>query len=268
MKPRALLVAVVAVVWAAALPRVAAAEPPPSPRFARLWVGISGALDVVYMPAATDVCALSPATAAPLNAAAYYCTTADGADFPTRASPEQDSHIADGGHVNGGLQQSNERVLLAADYALTQNLLAGLRLGVAFDGYPGSAAVRAGRSLGSILSTPSTPLVLHLEARATYLFGQRPLLEEAFSPEVFAGAGISEFDAHVTTWVGFTGQVGHQPADVWLIDAPFFLTLGAGGRYQFSRRVAFAAAVRTEIVFGTSGVLPTCGPELTLQYGF
>jgi hypothetical protein len=112
------------------------------------------------------------------------------------------------------------------------------------------------------------PWALHVEARATYLFGQRPLLEETFSPEVFAGAGISEFDAHVTTWVGFTNQYGHQPADAWLIDSPFFLALGAGGRYQFSRRVAFAAALRADIVFGAGGILPTFGPELTLQYGF
>jgi hypothetical protein len=232
----------------------------PTPRFARIWVGVSGAIDVVLLPSATDVCKLS-AKAGPINSPGYYCTNpTDGSDFPSRATPDQNNQLrGDAGHVDGGFHIGNVRVMLAADYAVTANILAGARLGYVLDAYPGTAAVQAGRAL-----RPK----IHVEVRGTYVFGNHPLSQEGFAPMAFAGAGVSQFDAHITSAVTLDNVVGQQPVDVWLTNAPVFVVLGGGVRYQFSPRVAFTAAARWNLVFGGNGVLLTYGPELGVAYGF
>jgi hypothetical protein len=52
----------------------------------RFWIGVTGAIDFVSMPEAIDACKLTGA-GIPANAAGLYCTTPDGADFPTRSLP-------------------------------------------------------------------------------------------------------------------------------------------------------------------------------------
>lgn len=84
----------------------------------------------------------------------------------------------------------------------------------------------------------------------------------------FAAAGMSEFDASSPSAVTLSGVAGQHPVSVWLTDAPFFVALGAGMRYQFSPRVALTAAVRLDGAFGGNGFLPTVGPEIAAQYGF
>jgi hypothetical protein len=85
---------------------------------------------------------------------------------------------------------------------------------------------------------------------------------------VFAGTGISEFDTHVTSVVSLDNVAGQQPVNIWMTDAPFFIALGGGMRYQFSLRAAFTAAVRLNAVIGGNGFLMTYGPELGVVYGF
>ncbi len=229
--------------------------------FARLWIGLAGALDFLEVPTGDDVCKLS-ASQQPANTAGFYCTNPDGSDFPSRASPAQNAQVAtrgQAGHVDGGLKVGNQRVLLAIDYALTRNLLAGGRFGYVLGSYTGDAAVKDGRALGSRF---------HLELRATYVFGHAPLSVEGFAPLAFAAAGVSEFDGSSTSAVTLSGVAGQQPVTVWLTHAPFFVAIGGGVRYQFSPRVAFTSAVRVNGVFGGNGFWPTYGPEITAQYGF
>jgi hypothetical protein len=149
--------------------------------------------------------------------------------------------------------------MASLDYALSASFLLGARLGYVFNAYPGEAAVSTGHALG--------PKV-HAEARATYLFGQEPLAHTGFAPMVFVGTGISEFDTHVSSTVTLDNVAGQQPVNIWVTDAPFFVALGGGVRYQFSLRAAFTAAARLNAVIGGNGFTTTYGPEVGVLYGF
>lgn len=233
-------------------------EKAPPGAYARLWFGLTGTFDVISLPAANDVCRLNPGNAQPINAASYYCTNPDGSDFPFRNDRgKQNSQLQAGqsGNVAGGLKLGDVRVLFAFDYALSPSFLVGARGGYVANAYPGSAASKDGRALGTDID---------IEARATYLFGDRPLANVGFAPMVFAGLGISEFDGHETTTVTLTTQ---QPVDAWITGGPFFIDVGAGARYAFSLRAALTLALRINGAFG-NGLLPTYGPEVGIQYGF
>ncbi len=228
-----------------------------SEEYARFWVGVSGAVDFVHLPAASDVCK-DAATGRPANGSGYYCTSGDS-DFP---SSSQNMHLTvpgEAGRVGAGFGPGDVRLMLAADYAFTPNVLAGARLGYVFNAYPGSSAVSDGRALG---------FKVHAELRASYLFGHNPLGHEGFAPMVFAGGGVSQFDGHTTTSVMLDNATGQVPVTAWITNAPFFFVIGGGVRYQFSSRVAFTAAVRFNGAIGGGGFLPTFGPEIALQYGF
>ena len=240
----------------------------------RLWIGASFTVDFLSMPQASNVCARNPSTGTPNNSQGYYCyDPVKGADFPSQA---QNGSLSPNGSgtASGTLQAGNIRALLAVDYALTPNLLAGARVGYVINAYPGNDAVKAGHAMPPI----------HLEARGTYLLGDAPLTKAGFAPMGFLALGAGEFDGHQSTNVRICQQNG-QPAsgsicqganatpytqqvvDVWLTDAPFFVALGAGARYQFSPRAAVTGALRLNVVIGGNGVLPTFGPEIGVLYG-
>jgi len=233
--------------------------------YSRLWVGVSLAIDLMSMPSGHDVCALTPPSATssggePMNSAELYCTNPNGTDFPSRSSPAQNSALIPGraGQSSGGLQAGDVRILLAADYALLPNLLAGVRFGYVANAYTGVAASKDGRAAG---------FDVHFEARATYLLGDYPLAHVGFVPVGFAGLGLAEFDGHSSSVVALTGTAGQQAVSVWRTDGPFFLVLGGGARYQFSPRIAFTGAIRLNIAAG-NGALVTFGPEISAAYGF
>jgi hypothetical protein len=145
--------------------------------------------------------------------------------------------------------------MFSFDYAFTPSFLLGARLGYVANAYTGQAAVKDGHAFSADID---------FEARGTYLFGDRPLANVGFSPMIFAGAGVSEFDGHTTTIVTLVSQ---QPANAWITDGPFFIVLGGGARYAFSPRAAFSLALRVNGAVG-NGFLATYGPEVGIQYGF
>jgi hypothetical protein len=149
--------------------------------------------------------------------------------------------------------------MLSVDYALKPQLLVGGRIGYVANAYTGSAASKDGRAAG---------FRIHVEARATYLFGTDPLLHTGFAPMVFGGLGVAEFDGHTTSLITENYVAGQQPVNVWLTDGPFFLLVGGGVRYEFSPRAAFTGAVRINMAFAGNGVLFTYGPEIGFAYGF
>jgi hypothetical protein len=231
-------------------------------RFARVWVGVSAVLpEFLQMPAGDDLCKLT-ASALPTNSAGAYCTLPNGTDFPSRASPAPTNDLTiqgQAGHSDGGIHPGDLRVMATFDYALSASFLVGARLGYVLNAYPGQAAVTTGHAFGP---------KIHAEARATYLFGDAPLAHTGFAPMVFLGTGVSEFDGHVTGVVSLDNVAGQQPVNIWVTDAPFFVALGGGVRYQFSLRTAFTAAARLNAVIGGNGVLMTYGPEVGVLYGF
>jgi hypothetical protein len=238
------------------------AKPREGGGYAHFWIGVSGELpEFLSMPAGNDVCKLS-GSALPANSANYYCTNPNGTDFPTRSSPEQNEHLSQqgqAGHVGGGIQPGDVRIMVDLDYALSASFLVGARLGYVMNSYPGQAAVTNGKAFGSKVS---------FEARATYLFGHEPLAHAGFAPMVFLGLGAAEFDGHMTTVVTLDNVAGQQPVNAWLTDGPFFVDLGLGVRYQFSPRAGFTAAMRANVAVGGNGVLPTYAPEVGVLYGF
>jgi hypothetical protein len=221
---------------------------------------VSGTLDFAVMPAATDVCKLTPSLVPQQSNSLYtmYCTNPDGSDFPSAATNAQLSP-GNAGQLSDSVQPGDVRVMLALDDAVADNILVGVRLGVVLNSYTGVAAIRDGRALGP---------PVHAELRLTYVFGKDPLSHEGFSPTVFVGGGVSEFDVRTSTLVKLDNVVGTQPVNVWLTDGPFFLTSGGGVRYQFSQRLQVTLAARLNAAFHGNGFLPTLGPELTVQYGF
>jgi hypothetical protein len=145
------------------------------------------------------------------------------------------------------------------------NLLVGGRFGYVVNSYPGAAASNDGRAAG---------FKVHVEARATYLFGDHPLERIGFVPMAFAGFGVAPFDGHVDSIVTLTNPMGAmrapltQQVSIWDTGGPFFLLLGGGARYEFSSRLAATLGLRINIAIGGNGVLPTLGPEIGFQYGF
>jgi hypothetical protein len=226
--------------------------------FARVWVGISGSVDIAFLPATSDACKLTTPGALPYNSQGYYCTNPDGSDYPNRTSggengsiPSTSSSNAD--QASSSTQFGDIRVLATFDYALSANLLAGARAGFVTHSYPGSAAAH-------------TPL--HLELRATYLFGNHPLAHVGFAPLAFINGGYGEFDAHEPITMVENGVPGKLTRDAWRVGGPGFIGLGGGFRYGFSQRVGFTAALKGALAFGGHIVFETIAPELGLQYGF
>ncbi len=228
--------------------------------YARWWFGVATSMDLVGAGASGDVCKLD-ANAAPVNGDGYYCTNPDGTDFPTRDSPDQNATLGagDAGQAGGGLFGGNVRVMASFDYALNANFLVGARLGWAVTSYPGQAASKDGREL---------PVPIHVEARATFVFGEAALADLGFAPVIFGAAGVSNFDAGQTVMVTQSGIPGQQPIVAWRVGGPGFIAVGGGFRYALSQRIAFSAAAKFTAALGPTGFLPTIGPEVALQYGF
>ncbi len=240
-------------------------------KFHRFWLGLAGTLDLAHLPGGKDLCMLNSASQGglglPKNTENYYCTWNGGQDFPPRHLPASDPNSMINGYLQSGkagnvsdsFALGNVRLLLAFDYAATQNILLGARIGVSFLTYPGSAAASDGKTSGFGR--------LHAELRASYLFGGNPLGPGVVAPLVFVGGGISEFDAHATDTIVLSGGAGHGPVDIWRTDGPVFVAVGAGVRMALTDTIAGTAALRGNFAFGPV-FMPTVGPELGLQYGF
>ncbi len=227
-------------------------------QFARIWIGASGSVDALNMPSASDVCVRN-AGGQPVNSAHYYCTDPNAGDFPKNTAQNATFSQGTAGKAEGGIHSGDVRALLMVDYAATGNLLVGVRFGYVLGKYPGNAAVSDGRAFG---------LPLHFEARATYVFGEDPLVRSGFAPYGFAAAGVAPFDASQTVMVTQSGIAGQRPLLAWITGGPFFVAAGGGARYAFSARAAFLMGLKLTGAIGGSGFLPTVEPELAVHLGF
>lgn len=228
-------------------------------RYARVWLGISGSIDFEPMPSGNDVCALTP-QAGPVDTN-FYCTTPDGNDFPSRQSPAENATLGTGnaGQAPGGFQAGNVRLMATLDYALSQHLLVGARIGLVLDTYGGSAA----KSEGKEFFAP-----VHFEARGTYIFGADPLQRAGFRPLILVNAGLADFDEDTTVLVQQKGVAGSRPITAWHFGGPVFVGAGAGVRFAISPYHAFVTALKVEGAIGGSGFMPVISPEIGAQVGF
>ena len=239
----------------------------------KLWVGISGAFDYTFVPSANDVCRLK-ADATPMNDSNYYCTREDGSDYPLRPSDSNPSAAAENSaivpsneqgsdKVSGGGALGNIRLMLTLDYAVQPNVLLGARLGLVLNSYSGSEAEVDGKRFA---------VPIHLEVRATYLFGKDPLSKKGFAPYLMGGLGIGQFETKIPVQVverapESTPPFRRKEVDAWHIAGPAFLTVGGGGRYAITPRFAFMFGLRANLAF-LNAFAPSIGPEVGGQFGF
>lgn len=233
----------------------AAGEP-----FARFWIGVTGAVDIAFLPSGQDLCRLNP-DGTVMNSVHVFCTDPAGRDFPVRGNRFQNDLMPLGGagKLSGGGVLGNYRLLLSFDYAVTPFLLVGARGGYVGNTYPGDAGL-GGR--------PDVTRHLHGELRVTYLLGDAPLTRVGFAPLAFFALGAAQYDGGMHSAIRYTGIRAAEDVILWTVSGPWFAALGAGARYQFSARTAFTAALRSNVSFGPQGSLLTAGPEIGFQYGF
>ncbi len=251
----------------------------------KFWVGVVGSWDFPLLGSADDVCKLNPLNAEPINSGGYYCVNGDGSDYPFRPSAgdhgNQNAAIQLGkdDKVQGGIAPGNIRVMVSVDYAINNNLLAGVRLGYVLNTYPGSAASNDGKTFAPV----------HLEARATYVIGKDALMLPGARPYVFFGAGASEFDSSVGVSVSEcpnsptmmpTLPCGSPPTksvNAWQIGGPLFVAAGGGVRLALGskdpgapppRSAILVGAKLTGAIGGSAGFLFIPAPELGFQFGF
>ncbi len=207
------------------------------------------------MPGATNVCKLNGGGNHTLNSAGYNCVDpSDGDNFPPNSATNTNIVAGD---VQSGVAFGNVRLLASVDYALSKNLLVGLRGGYVLRTDPAKAEPRAAFA------------PIHLEARLTYLFGRDALVRQTFSPMVLVAAGLGEFDAYIPVNVALTNPTTLQAENAWLTAGPYFLALGAGARLKIGSNVAATGAVKIETAFGggTAGKLFGFAPELGVLFG-
>ncbi|MBN9162014.1 MAG: hypothetical protein J0I07_13720 [Myxococcales bacterium] len=236
----------------------------------RIWVGVAGALDYSFVPSADDVCKLRTPGATPVNDANYYCTRSDGSDYPSRdpgMAAENDSIrlSREGGRdriAPGGGTLGNIRVMLTVDWAINDNVLLGARLGLVLNNYPGSEAEVDGKRFA---------MPVHLEARATYVFGKDALAKKGFAPYVFGGAGLAQFETRMPVRVVEDPRAGtgrtERDVDAWRIAGPAFVAIGGGARYAVTPRFALMAGARVNLAF-IHAFASSVAPEIGGQIGF
>ncbi len=220
--------------------------PPPSPR--RFWLGLTIEGGLAVLPSSNDTCTLA-ATGAPSGG--YACV--DGArDYP---SATQSAGVTPGlaDRVAPGLAFTNARYLATFNYAATDNVLVGGRLGFAGETYPGARVSAFGH--------------LHVEARAAYVLGAHALASRLVSPAFMLGVGAAEMSARVPVTVIESGGVARS-VNAWRVAGPLFASVGVGVRFAPSSSFALTAYVaKATLAFGSSSILAFT-PEIGAEVGF
>lgn len=147
-------------------------EKKPKSDVPKLWVGVDGEIDLVFLGQDTDLCKQTGVWACTVDGAdgnRYDLTTSSG-DSKIRVGPT-------GGKTDGGMAIATKRVFLSLDYFTTPSLSIGARLGYVFGGNP----------------TTSDPFIpVHAEGRLQYF-----ITEGTFRPYFLFAGGFGQYDAPV-----------------------------------------------------------------------
>jgi hypothetical protein len=151
----------------------------------------------------------------------------------------------------GGLKVATQRVMLGYEFAVSQQLLIGGKVGFAFGGGPTlSTASRKGSDF----------LPLHAEARGTYRFGD---YGSFFRPQVTLAVGAAQVDAKEAVWVAdnkdpSTGAPYGAPTpvlvDVWKKTGQGFGSGGIGTFLGFGDNHGLLLEARGMFMLGSSGI--------------
>jgi hypothetical protein len=225
-------------------------------KFARHWITVGGQVDFLLMHAVGDACAGSATSElACFEGDTYWDPTVKGG----RQDVDADGIFDDAGSTTSGFAMGTKRVYLGYDYAITQNILAGARLGWAFGARPKLVYADA--------NTPSSdPLPpLHFEVRGAYWFGSNVLTDQFVRPFVQLSGGFAQVDAYLGPEVvdqtnGRTCDAG-SPAtstcrvsvEAWRKSGTFFISGGAGLTFAVSKNVGILLEGRFMQLLPTSG---------------
>jgi hypothetical protein len=209
------------------------------PEFQRLWLSLSFQLDWLKFPGESGVCNAEKT---------YQCFHGD--DGIPRGTFEEGPGAGD--ELNGGFGLGTRRILVGADYAISQHLTLGLRAGLALGGGPEEPK-----------DAPFLPL--HAEGRLQYWF--MPLSRSGFRAYGLVAAGAAQVDAkhEVTGVVEERGQPVEQTADAWLKSGQGFVALGGGGMMAIGRFGPFLE-LKVGQMLGASATMAAM--NLGVQVGF
>lgn len=212
----------------------------------RFWGGLSFGFNAEVHPSGMDVC-LS-------KTSGWICTTSDyvigGPLYPDQTVPPRTPFPGQAGRVGGGLAYVGVQVMVGTfDFAVTDGIMLGLRLGVHF--HPINVNVPG-----------TTGYPFFGEARATWVFGSHPISEGGVRPYALLGAGLGDFSVAVNTTV--VDAAGPHQATAWKAGGPGFITTGIGIRIGWPRAALMIAPLKMTIPFG-SGSLATWMPEVSVM---
>ena len=240
----------------------------------RNLIGVSAALDIMYLFSKENVCS-TPDTNASTSYACFL--RSKSAQFGGGLSAPNTNGIA------GGLNFAGLRVLASYDRQLVRGfpLSAGIRAGWAFGGSPTpdneDEIVKARKVL---VAKPY--LGLHLEARLAYHPLGDSLLERlSFRPYVFLGLGVAQVNGAVNVNVcaettnpdaklncngkntkNETQQGVLTPVDAYQVTGLNFFGVGGGTTFGITPNFGLNAELKVMVMFTTVGLVfaPSLGP--------
>jgi hypothetical protein len=231
------------------------------PKRRKFWVGVEWMYDFLAIPSGGNVCHLSNLAVPGPDSNGYYCTSG-GNDYPSRNDNGAQNGLIQANtsdKVAGGFAPGNMRLLVSFDYALTNNLLVGAKVGYVTNTYDGTAAKNEGKAFAP---------PIHLEARGTYVFGKDALARAGLAPYALIAVGLAQYSASVGVTVVETTEPAPVQANAWKMTGPGFAAVGAGLRFAVTPRFAVFAGPRFNLAFGPGGTLPSLSPEIAVGYGF
>ncbi len=169
-----------------------------------------------------------------------YCLNADGTRFYGENAPFSVD-------VDPGPSMGQLRFKLSYDYAITDHMMVGAKVGLAFLNTPGPAADQGVDSF----------LPIHAEARFTYVFSS--LGKTGFRPAVFLGGGLAE----VSTAVPVPDQ------DILVHKRAGLVFLGGGGSlsYAMTENMAVGLDLGFQMLFAYYVPSVAVHPALSFSYG-
>ncbi|HQP35562.1 MAG TPA: hypothetical protein PLI95_10290 [Polyangiaceae bacterium] len=227
------------------------------------WVSLWVSTDLAVI-SGEDVC--SPANQ---GDSGYSCFRADNSQYYGQPVPGV------GNSIRTGFAFSTVRILAGYDRLFGKNIMAGVRLGYAFNGGPTPRGANAF-------------LPIHAEARGTYWFGKDPTVKLGIRPFAFAGIGMAQVDTKVevsvkepdncTPYAGGCMSPTPDPANpeqwnptgqtvrAWHKAGQQFVGLGGGAMYAFNQRSGVVLGLKYMLMFPTTGHV--IAPEIGYVMGF
>lgn len=246
----------------------------PTGKGKRNVIGLWGALDMLLISGAEDVCSARTADGEPnVN---YACFNTDGTQFYGEPAAVPGTN-----GIEGGFGVAGARLLVSYDRQFFQKvpITFGLRAGFAFGGSPSSDTPPPYEGAPS---QAKSFLPVHAELRAAYVFGGSPFELRKIRPYAFLGGGLAQVNGSVPVEVcdlrnedgkkltkngesncAIKGKpTERRRVDAYQITGLNFIGVGFGATYGITENVGVGAELKIMMMVPTFGVVfaPTLGP--------